>query len=63
MEKIPDIKKWNPFDSLFDIELVYSSSKHPYNIFVTQDQKTAYISDADFVVSNPIALILNQIPK
>lgn len=58
MVKIPPLEKWIPPSMSVDIELVYSNPKHPYNIFVDNFQKTAYIKNADFVVSSPIASIL-----
>ncbi len=59
----PEIKKWIPNSSVFDVELVYSNPQHPYNIFVNDQQETAYIHNADFVVSSPIEKILYHVQK
>lgn len=63
MQKIPHIQKWSVPDSSFDIELVYADPYHPYNIFVTAEFKAAYIQNADFIVSEPIAKILSYVPQ
>jgi zinc D-Ala-D-Ala dipeptidase len=63
MLKIPPLEKWLSPSASFNVELVYSDEKHPYNIFVTDAQETAYITHADFIVSRPIALILSHVEK
>ena len=63
MQKIPQIQKWTAPNDRFNIELVYANPQHPYNIFVTPQKETAYIHNADFVVSAPIAKILSYVPQ
>lgn len=63
MQKIPNIQKWTAPNERFNLELVYANPQHPYNLFVTPEKQTAYVDNADFVVSEPIAKILSYVAR
>lgn len=59
----PEICKWEALDAPFEIELIYSDPKHPDNIFVNDKGQVPYIANADFIISQPIKLILEQLHR
>jgi D-alanyl-D-alanine dipeptidase len=60
MKQNPEIQKFTFNSNKFDIEIVYSDPNHHYNIFVDEHHQSAYLQNADFIVSKPIYKILQN---